>query len=106
MLDRVAGIFTIVTFTVNTSFFRWTSGRKLEARNNSRRSSRWLGVAPVAADLVADAADGSNEGAVVSRVDLAAEVVDVDVHHVRHCRRERTESRLQMCHPLPRFWHL
>ena len=63
-------------------------------------------MAAVAADLVADAANRSNEGAVVTGVNLAAEIVDVDVHDVGHGRRERTESRLQMCHPLPRFWHL
>lgn len=41
-------------------------------------------MAAVAAELVADAANRSNEGAVVSGVDLAAEIVDVDVHDVRH----------------------
>src|SRR5713226_3956304 len=38
----------------------------------------------VSANLVADAADRSNEGAVVTGIDLAAEIVDVDVHDVRH----------------------
>src|SRR5260370_24155662 len=38
----------------------------------------------VATDLVADAANRSNEGAVVTRIHLAAKIVDVHVHDVRH----------------------
>src|SRR5712692_256423 len=38
----------------------------------------------VSANLVADAADRSNEGAVVAGVDLAAQIVNVNVHDVRH----------------------
>src|SRR5260370_13266947 len=41
-------------------------------------------MAAVGADLVAYAANRSNEGAVVSGIDLAAKIVDVHVHDVRH----------------------
>src|SRR5260370_16638015 len=43
-----------------------------------------LGVLAVSANLVADAANRSNEGAVVTGIDLAAEIVDVNVDDVRH----------------------
>src|SRR5260370_23241765 len=38
----------------------------------------------VAADLVAYATNRSNEGTVVSGIDLAAEIVNVNVHDIRH----------------------
>src|SRR3989454_12845788 len=38
----------------------------------------------VSADLVAYAANRSNEGTVVSGIDLAAEIVNVNVHDIRH----------------------
>jgi len=41
-------------------------------------------VPAVSANLVADAANSSNEGAVVSGIHLAAEIIDVHVHDVRH----------------------
>src|SRR5260370_28433494 len=40
-------------------------------------------MAAVGADLVADAANRSNERAVVSGIHLAAKIVDVDVHDIR-----------------------
>jgi len=36
----------------------------------------------VAADLVANAADGANQGAVGAGVNLAAQIIDVDIHDV------------------------
>src|SRR5712692_9611696 len=38
----------------------------------------------VSADLVAYAANRSNEGAVVTGIDFAAKIVDIDIHDVRH----------------------
>ena len=63
-------------------------------------------MAAVAADLVADSTDGSNESAVVSGVDFAAQIVDVDLDNVGHRGRKRPKSCLQVCYPLTRFRHL
>src|SRR5258708_26866323 len=43
-----------------------------------------LGVLAVSANLVAEAANRSNESTVVTGIDLAAEIVDVNVDDVRH----------------------
>src|SRR2546427_9959687 len=43
-----------------------------------------FGAAAVAADLVAYAANRSNEGTVVSGINLPTQIVDVNVHDVRH----------------------
>src|SRR5260370_42422757 len=47
------------------------------------QTSYLLVMAAVGADLVADAANRSNERAVVSGIHLAAKIVDVDVHDIR-----------------------
>src|SRR6266581_680936 len=44
-----------------------------------------LRVLAVSANLVAYAADGSNEGSVVSGIYFAAKIVDVHIHDVGHC---------------------
>src|SRR5437899_12820282 len=43
-----------------------------------------FGAAAVSANLVAYAANRSNEGAVVAGIHLAAQIVDVNVNDVRH----------------------
>src|SRR6266581_968812 len=44
-----------------------------------------LRVLAVSADLVADAANRSNQGPVISRIHLAAKIIDVHIHDVGHC---------------------
>jgi hypothetical protein len=39
---------------------------------------------PVATDLIADTPDRADEGAVIAGVHLAAKVIDIDVHDIRH----------------------
>src|SRR5258707_15572547 len=50
----------------------------------SGRASCLLSVLAVATDLVTDAANRSNQRAVVSGIDLAAKIVDVHVDDVGH----------------------
>src|SRR5260370_32052695 len=42
-------------------------------------------MAAVSANLVAYAANRSNQGAVVSGIHFAAKIVDIDIHDVGHC---------------------
>src|SRR5260370_10752834 len=44
-----------------------------------------LSMAAVSANLVAYAANRSNQGAVVSGIHFAAKIVDIDIHDVGHC---------------------
>src|SRR6266478_4458958 len=48
------------------------------------QSSSQLSVLAVAADLIANAPDRSNQGPVVSGIHLAAKIIDVHVDDVRH----------------------
>src|ERR1700739_3774466 len=58
-------------------------GGQKAAPGGSRALHGWgLASVVVVADLVADAADGADEGVVGAGIDFAAEGVDVDVHHI------------------------
>jgi hypothetical protein len=49
-----------------------------------KQCSSQLSVLAVAAGLIANAANRSNQGPVVSGIHLAAKIIDVHVHDVRH----------------------
>src|SRR6266567_2223236 len=51
--------------------------------NESPGSFCSLTMLTVCADLIANAANRANQSAAVSSIDLAAEIVDVHIHHIR-----------------------
>ena len=71
---------------------------RLETAKNRQKSTPvvkvGLGVLAVAADLITNAPDRSNQGPVVSGIQLAAKIIDVHVHDVRSMNRIANKQRM------------